>query len=123
LSGPFGIRISALTTLIFFAVKPSAISVFVTEPKSFPSTPAFCVTARLKPARALALSLAASRSAACCFSSSARLASNSALFESVARLAFPCGIKKFLPNPSLTLTMSPRFPKLATFSNKITCIL
>lgn len=62
---------------------------------------------------------AAAKIAACCFSNSTRRAANSALFASVARLALPCGIKKLRPKPSLTLTTSPKPPRLPTFSNKI----
>ena len=40
----------------------------------------------------------------------------------MARLALPCGIRKLRAKPSFTLTTSPRLPRLATFSMRITCM-
>src|SRR3954452_24913694 len=63
----------------------------------------------------------ASRSAAS-FSSSARLSSNSLIAAAVARRAARCGIRKLRAKPSLTLTTSPRLPRLCTCSRRMTCM-
>src|SRR6185436_15305671 len=55
-------------------------------------------------------------------SSSVRRASNAFRLSCVARFALPCGMRKFLAKPSFTLTTSPRLPRFATFSMRITCI-
>src|SRR5262245_51082050 len=58
----------------------------------------------------------------CAFSSSARRDSNAFRFCSVARFALPCGMRKLRAKPSFTFTTSPRLPRLATFSIRITCM-
>src|SRR2546425_8917112 len=44
------------------------------------------------------------------------------MFSGVARFALPCGMRKLRAKPSFTFTTSPRLPRLATFSMRITCI-
>src|SRR4051812_42013894 len=98
------------------------MSAFVTEPKSLPSTPAFCATCTVRPSSFAALSCASVSCCACTFSSSARRCSNSARFSRVARFALPCGIRKLRAKPSRTLTTSPSPPRFVTFSSNMICI-
>src|SRR5205085_10719178 len=44
------------------------------------------------------------------------------MFSGVARFALPCGMRKLRAKPSFTFTTSPRLPRLATFSMRITCM-
>src|SRR5512142_3213506 len=81
------------------------MSELVTEPNSLPSTPAFCTICTVRP------------------SSSARRAAKSATLLFVARLALPCGIRKLRAKPFFTLTTSPNWPRLTTFSIRITCMI
>src|SRR5688500_139981 len=44
------------------------------------------------------------------------------MFSGVARFALPCGMRKLRAKPSFTLTTSPRLPRFATFSMRMTCM-
>src|SRR6187431_3068020 len=116
-------RMPALGTSKPSFFRPSEMSAFVTEPNRRPSTPAFCVIDTVLPFSFSARGCAAASLSAATFSSSARLASNSLIATSVARRAWRVGIRKLRANPSLTLTTSPRLPRLATFSSRMTCMV
>src|SRR3954470_23017691 len=121
-SGPFGMRTCALVTLKSIRFSASAMSALVTEPKRRPSTPAFCVMWTVRPLIFSPSACAPESRSAASFSSSARLSSNSLIAAGVARRAARCGIRKLRAKPSLTLTTSPRLPRLCTFSRRMTCM-
>src|SRR3954467_2874299 len=75
------------------------------------------------PSRRVPLSCASVRCSLAFFSSSARRFSNSLRLASVARFAFPWGMRKLRANPSFTFTTSPRPPRFTTFSIRITCMV
>src|SRR3954447_10370357 len=56
-------------------------------------------------------------------SSCARCPSNFFLLASLARSALPCGKRKLRAKPSLTLTVSPIWPRRETRSRRITCMV
>src|SRR5262245_40417488 len=98
------------------------MSKLVTEPNRRPSTPAFCSTVRVCPASFSPSACAAVSLSAAAFSRSTRRSSNSLIAASVARRARLVGIRKLRAKPSLTLTTSPRLPRLTIFSSRITCM-
>src|SRR5262245_37697902 len=98
------------------------MSKLVTEPNSRPSTPAFCSTVSVRPVSFSPSPCAATSLSAAAFSRSARRPSNSLMAASVARRARLVGIRKLRAKPSLTLTTSPRLPRLTIFSSRITCM-
>src|SRR5258708_15223850 len=123
LSGPVGMRISAFFTATpVTLVSRSAMSAVVTEPKRRLSTPAFCAMSILAPSSFAPRSCAPVSCSLALFSRSDRRFSNSFRFFSVARFAFPCGMRKLRAKPSFTLTTSPRPPRFTTFSIRITCM-
>src|SRR5512143_2929890 len=99
------------------------MSAVVTEPNSLPSTPAFCTICTVRPSSLAPRACASASLAASAASSSARRAAKSATLCSVARLALPCGIRKLRAKPFFTLTTSPSWPRLITFSIRITCMV
>src|SRR5690606_25810821 len=92
------------------------------EPNSLPSSPALELMVKDAPSRASARAWAAASFSAAAFSSSARRSSNAFTFASVAGTALPYGSRKLRPKPALTFTLSPREPRFATFSSRITSI-
>src|SRR6185436_4858775 len=98
------------------------MSKLVTDPNSRPSTPAFCSTVNVWPASFSPCACAADSLSAAAFSRSTRRSSNSLIAASVARRARLVGIRKLRAKPSLTLTTSPRLPRLPIFSSRITCM-
>src|SRR5688572_5752314 len=76
-----------------------------------------------RPSSLAARSRAFSSCAFCAFSSSARRPSKCLMFSGVARFALPWGRRKLRAKPSFTLTTSPRLPRFATFSMRMTCMV
>src|SRR5688500_12724932 len=75
-----------------------------------------------RPSSLAARSRAFASCAFCAFSSSARRPSKCLMFSGVARFALPCGMRKLRAKPSFTFTTSPRLPRFATFSIRMTCM-